>query len=261
MDKPLVGEWIIRSISPLPNFGQGFETGQRLRFYLWLIADPAQPLTELTLEWRRGEERVPAGYGKLVNYGWHPEERILVPVAVQAPREAGTWELIVTGVDGVGNAVSVPLEVVEFMASERNFDPPTPAVTQSATFGDAIRLLGYDLIEGENNTVELTLHWESLAPLDKSYTAFVHLLDANGVIIPDAGQDKLPLDGVRLTDSWVEGEYISDTFTLTIPAIDYTTPYQIEIGWYDAQDPAFPRLPAIGEGADGSRVLLQGDVP
>jgi mannosyltransferase len=261
VDKPLVGDWIIRSISPLPNFGQGLETGQRLRFYLWLIADPDQPLTEMTLEWRRDEEWVPAGYGKLVNYGWHPEERILVPVAVQAPREAGTWELIVTGIDGAGNVVSVPLKEVEFATSEHNFNPPAPAVVQSATFGDAIRLLGYDVNEGENNTVEITLHWESLVPLDKSYTAFVHLLDVNGVIIPDAGQDKLPLNGARLTDSWVEGEYISDTFILTIPATGYTTPYQIEIGWYDANDPAFPRLPAIGDGADANRVLLQVDFP
>jgi mannosyltransferase len=262
IEQPLLGEWHITDFSSFSD--PVFTTilaGQSLPVYLWLVADASHPITHIGFVWQENGHIIEIEPRPLVNYGWRTGDEFVVPFRVRTPTEAGTWELGVQAFDEAGDTVVVSLDTYEIEASEVNFVAPTPVVTQSATFGDSIRLLGYDLIKGADNTVELTLHWESLAPLDKSYTAFVHLLDANGVIIPDAGQDKLPLDGARLTDNWVEGEYISDTFTLTIPAIGYTTPYQIEIGWYDAQDPTYPRLPAIGEGADGNRVLLQGDVP
>jgi hypothetical protein len=108
--------------------------------------------------------------------------------------------------------------------------------------------------------VPLTLWWRFAGPLPG---ATLHLAWQRGLvltgeeqIVPGAGQDKLPLDGSRLTDSWIEGEFITDTFRLTLPQGAPPPPYQIEIGWYAASDPTLPRLPATGTGADEDRVLL-----
>jgi hypothetical protein len=121
-------------------------------------------------------------------------------------------------------------------------------------------LLGYELNSStlrRGDTLRLTLYWQALDEMDESLTTFAHLLDAHGMIVPGAGHDKLPLDGARLTDSWVAGEFLTDTFSLPLPDTLPSGPYTIEVGWYDAADPHFPRLPATGQGADQDRVLLR----
>lgn len=257
INQPLLGDWkVTEFLPPSDSLFTTIHSGQRIPLYLWLFADPSHPITEVGFVWQHEHEQVVIEPLPLVNYGWQAEDEFVMPFIVRTPTEAGTWQLAVQAFDAEENLATVVLDTYEIEASETNFTPPNPATSQTATFGDAIRLLGYDVIGTDGNTIQVTLYWESLTPLDKSYTSFVHLLDANGVIIPDAGQDKVPLDGARPTDGWVEGEYLSDTFTLTIPAEGYATPYQIEIGWYDAQDPTFPRLPAYGKGADVNRVFL-----
>jgi 4-amino-4-deoxy-L-arabinose transferase-like glycosyltransferase len=262
INQPLLGDWEVTKFSPTSDsLFTALHSGQRIPLYLWLSADSSHPITEIGFVWQRGDEKLELERFPLMNYGWQAGDEFVVPFAVRTPTEAGTWELAVEAFDAAGNRASVMLDEYEVESSDYNFNPPTPDTLQAATFGEAIRLLGYSANEGAGNTLQLTLHWESLIPLDTGYTTFVHLLDANGVLIPNAGQDKVPLDGARPTDSWVEGEYLSDTFTLTIPTEGYATPYQIEIGWYDAQDPTLPRLTAIGDGADGNRVLLQYELP
>jgi len=262
INQPLLGDWELTEFSPSSDSRfTTIQAGQRIPLYLWLSADPSHPITEIGFVWQRGDEEVVMETLPLANYGWQAGDEFVVPFRVRTPTEAGAWELVVQAFDAAGNRASVVLDSYDIEASDYNFSVPIPSIPQAATFGEAIRLLGYDLSEGEGNTLRVTLHWESLVPLDKSYTTFVHLLDANGVIVPNTGQDKVPLEGARPTDSWVEGEYLSDAFTLTIPPEGYATPYQIEIGWYDGQDPAFPRLTATGEGADGNRVLLKNPLP
>lgn len=72
----------------------------------------------------------------------------------------------------------------------------------------------------------IILDWKPLQPIDRSLTAFVHLIDADGTIL--AQQDRPP-SGYPTTD-WTVGEQIRDTFTL--PPIDCPT-CQIITGFYD----------------------------
>jgi hypothetical protein len=67
------------------------------------------------------------------------------------------------------------------------------------------------------------------------------------------------MNGARATTGWVANEYVADTYDLVIKPETPAGKYTIEIGWYDAKDPAFARLPVLDEsGAPASdHVILQ----
>ncbi|HEY3342349.1 MAG TPA: phospholipid carrier-dependent glycosyltransferase, partial [Anaerolineae bacterium] len=90
-----------------------------------------------------------------------------------------------------------------------------------ATFGQSIALEGYDLQDGR-----LTLYWRSLKPVDKSYSVFVHLLDANGKL---ASQADGPVPYATLF--WDTGEQVLDVRALT----SLNGVKAISVGLYDAQ--------------------------
>jgi hypothetical protein len=96
---------------------------------------------------------------------------------------------------------------------------PSPAVAKTANFGDLFELIGYDL-----QPDSVTLYWHTLKETDTDYTAFVHVLDADGNIL--AQHDSAPHNGDYPTSLWATGEYVSDT--ISIP----TTGSSIEVGWY-----------------------------
>ncbi len=63
--------------------------------------------------------------------------------------------------------------------------------------------------------IETTLIWSTLEGTPRSYTAFVHLLDENGVLL--AQHDGIPLDGTRPTMTWQVGETLLDRHDLVLP--------------------------------------------
>ena len=94
----------------------------------------------------------------------------------------------------------------------------------------------------------MTLYWRADAAIHTTYTVFVHLLDANESVIVNADHaPPKPMPG------WVRGEIITDAVTLTIPPDLPPGEYALEIGLYDAADPAFTRL-ALTNGQN--RVML-----
>ena len=92
------------------------------------------------------------------------------------------------------------------------------------------------------------LYWRAEAGFDTSYTVFTHALDADDTVVINA--DHLP---PKPTTGWVPNEIIIDPITLTIPADLPPGTYPIEVGLYDAADPAFSRLPLTG---GDSRLIL-----
>lgn len=159
----------------------------------------------------------------------------------------------------VGRADGAPIAGIEIVGRARVFDKPNPQSAHSARFGDAIELVGYDLAETDLRAGEpfnITLYWRALKPTDKPYTAFVHLLDANGKVIGQ--KDAPPLDGEAPTDSWVANEYIADTYSFDIAADAPAGAAVIEIGFYDAL--AGTRLPVTEAdvAGRGDHVLLEG---
>ncbi len=111
-----------------------------------------------------------------------------------------------------------------------------PTYTTRVDFAGAIALIGYDLHEGKGaaptggfaeptkapygqeqgssgeDSVVLTLYWQSLSPADKNYIVFIHLLDASGQVIAQADA---PLTGNAYPTSWWSpGEVIADRRSL-----------------------------------------------
>lgn len=102
-----------------------------------------------------------------------------------------------------------------------------------AIMGDRMALLAYErqgpLLHGA--TVRLTLYWQSLQPMEKDYTVFVHIVDAAGQIWGQ--QDSMLVSGERPTSSWELGEIIEDEYQLTVDVEGPREGYTIELGVYD----------------------------
>lgn len=106
-----------------------------------------------------------------------------------------------------------------------------------------IRLLGARLersIFAPGETVELRLFWQALAPVDKNYTVFTHLLTPNEHML--AQHDSQPVGGQRPTKTWKVGEVVEDRHWIHIPAGTESGQYTIEVGMYRPMEPGMPRL-------------------
>jgi mannosyltransferase len=102
-----------------------------------------------------------------------------------------------------------------------------------ANLGKQVRLLGYALSAEQvapGETLLLTLYWQTLAPMDKRYTVFTHLLDATEQI--QAQMDSEPEGGGLPTDRWTVGQVIQDNYALTVSADAVPGPHVIEVGMY-----------------------------
>jgi hypothetical protein len=104
-----------------------------------------------------------------------------------------------------------------------------PEFVRTAVFGEAIRLLGYDLPPGEGPA--LTLYWESLAVVTESYDLFVHLVDSNGQIV--AQLDQKPVGGLAATDVWRVGDIVRDPLVLALPQTVPAGEYALRVGVYE----------------------------
>jgi hypothetical protein len=141
----------------------------------------------------------------------------------------------------------LPLTMVETIDRPHNFEAPTPQITLEVNFSDQAQLAGLDLPQTTvkaGGSLPLTLYWQALAPLDRSWKVFVHLVDSQGNIVSQ--QDQIPGAGQFPTTSWLPNEYLVDSYHLLIPA---DTPpgrqaYRLEIGLYDASS----RLPVVEAG-------------
>jgi hypothetical protein len=118
--------------------------------------------------------------------------------------------------------------------------PPMESATQptDAIFGP-LRLIAY-ATRIDSTMLFVELHWSADEPPDKDYTAFVHVIGADGTLI--AGQDRQPLGGYRRASAWQPGEVVVDrfVFALTLEQLDGA---RVEIGWYAW--PSLERLPLI----------------
>ncbi|NLE75933.1 MAG: hypothetical protein GX605_04175 [Chloroflexi bacterium] len=184
----------------------------------------------------------------------HDLHRLTLP----ADLEAGRYRLIAGLLDpatrsrwevesgaGRGNDV-VPLGEVEVTTRLHIWAEPTASSAASATFGERLRLVGYDLDGGTlrpGGQVRLTLHWQALATPAESYAVFVHLTAADGSLA--AQDDHLPGDGLLPTPGWLPGEYVADEHRLTVPPWAGPGAYRLWVGWYRPSDGQ--RLPVTSD--------------
>jgi 4-amino-4-deoxy-L-arabinose transferase-like glycosyltransferase len=106
----------------------------------------------------------------------------------------------------------------------------------SATFGNAIDLLGYDpdgAVWHTGQTAQLTTYWRTRHPNEFNYVLFVHLTPvADPAGAPLFQDDRQPCDGSYPTTAWTADEIVADFRKLTIPSDLRPGEYELSVGWY-----------------------------
>ena len=127
------------------------------------------------------------------------------------------------------------------------------------TFADAIRLVGYEVDKSEvtpGDKLTVIAYWQALRLIDRSYTAFVHVVDGDGVI--EAQRDTYPGLGNYPTTLWRPGEVFADPYVVHIPETAYA-PLEtaVRVGLYERGG---ERLPASngGDTATIGQVTIRG---
>ena len=139
--------------------------------------------------------------------------------------------------------------------------PPQPTVTMQpngAQFGNVIQLSAVNFAAAvplqARETFTVTLLWEVLNPPAADYTAFIHLLDAQGNRA--TGFDQAPATRFP-THYWRSGDRIVSEFAIPLPTA--AGGYQLWAGLYESQSSGTLRLPisaAAGQSTGDGEVLI-----
>ncbi|MCS7179407.1 MAG: hypothetical protein N0A03_09105, partial [Anaerolineae bacterium] len=127
----------------------------------------------------------------------------------------------------------------------RHADPGAvrPQHSLRAQFGDAIRLLGYDLsARPEKRFLDVTLYWQAMAPITDDYVMALQLVS------PIPGDDTLrwtydswPGRGNYPTTAWRPGEVVRDRYRFHLPAADFPTQaWDLQVVLYRPETGALP---------------------
>jgi hypothetical protein len=244
---------------PLTLLWQGLASlDEEYTSLLWLD-DGALPESEAGLalssrypptSWQQGE--VVRDWQSFLIPGYTEDGRYHLRMQVRAgnqPLSRLLWRL------PMGNVVD--LGEIQIEGRERSFELPSPQERLEASLGNSVRLLGYDLEPADahaGDTLHLTLYWQSSAPMDTSYTVFVHLLDRRGQI--QAQSDSTPGAGALPTTSWAQGEIIADTHEIPLPPHLASGLYPVAVGMYDVATGARLLASHVNGQSLGDQVLL-----
>jgi hypothetical protein len=123
------------------------------------------------------------------------------------------------------------LAVYNIIKTERIFDEPESALQVDAAFGEIAVLRGAS-IEQTAHEIRVELVWQAIETPSDDYVVFVQVLDANGALL--AQSDTQPVNGERPTSSWIADEYITDSHTVNLDALNYEGQGTIIVGMYHA---------------------------
>ena len=146
----------------------------------------------------------------------------IIPVEIYSTEalEADTGEPVLVGPVEVPRRAPLPVEALDI-------EHP-----QEAILGDKVRLLGYNMESGfrPGDGIHLTLFWQCLEEMERSYIVFAHLVDPGDNLV--AQKDNPPVDGFYPTTKWEVGEIVRDQYDLLISPEAQSGEYQLEIGMY-----------------------------
>jgi len=217
---------------------------------------------EATGAWRRFEVSIAEGE-TLFHCELHgPEE---AQARMDLSSYGGQDVRLVLRTVGQGDDTSPGLWCAPQIESTRSWLLPYPlpadagVQSQSATFGDALELLGYRLETPQatpGGRTRLTLYWHTRQRLTTGYTVFVHLLDEAGEM---RGQrDGQPVNGTCPTTLWSPEKVIVDRHVVPVNGDAPPGQYRLAVGLYNLA--TLQRLPAFdstGRRLDGDRLLLE----
>jgi hypothetical protein len=113
---------------------------------------------------------------------------------------------------------------------------PLQEIPLGATVGGSVILEQADTLAAAHagDVLPLALYWRASLPLSADYHVFVHLLDAEGNHVAQAGGQ--PVLWTRPTSSWAPGERVQDRHTLSLPADLPPGTYTLIAGLYLSQN-------------------------
>jgi hypothetical protein len=238
----------------------------------WLAQNPSPDdhLLQLELVNRDGQVSVAWDRSPVADFyptsAWQPGEYLRGPLQLTLPGaiEPGRYQLRVRLLDSAGKRIPVSgsrprqalgglirwqapvdgtsLVLADIMISDRSvpserphaFDMPTSATPLDVELDQQVELLGYELHTADavlGGQIELTLYWRGGGATDTPFKVFAHLGD--GTHLPVAQHDGPPGGGCCPTDSWVEGEVVTDRHIIALGPDVSPRIYNLTVGMYD----------------------------
>jgi uncharacterized membrane protein len=203
---------------------------------------PGEIVVTETMPWQLGDEWSLA-VGVLAGPDWSDWSQRLKVNVVETPSpprrfEASTWVRL-------GSFERQGRRWVEITPGDPDMQP---ANLVSADLDGKMALLGYDLspdVGEAGRDLEVTLYWRALAPMERDYTVFVHLVDPDGRLM--AQHDGQPWWEVSLpTSTWGPGEELRDQHRLSLPPDLAPGTYSLQVGAYYWE--TLERLPLMENG-------------
>ncbi len=163
-------------------------------------------------------------------------------ICALVPRKFGTHTVGALSAAMIVLSVSVPLVsiVPTYARPELRLGETGLSYERSLqiSFSDKVKLLGMDLpsdrIE-EGQDLAVTLYLSSSSQMDKDYSLFIHVLDAEGVTVGKI--DSYPGRGALPTRLWPPGYVVKDSYTIPISTPRRTAEVlRVEAGFYDVHD-------------------------
>lgn len=221
-------------------------TGESVDLALWWHATEPVPQTTIRLELMGSNNA-----GRILNYAqpvhntypftsWQTPQFLIDWQTVRVPHNipAGEYRLLARFLDGADTTLATAdLGPLRVSVTERNFTVPDVIRPFPATFGNEIKLLGYNLSPlGQPDQYQLDLIWQAQTEPSNDYTVFVHLLQADGSCTPCLWQqDVMPQQNQYPTSRWLADEVVTDSYQIMLPPDTPPGSYQLEIGLYIAE--------------------------
>jgi 4-amino-4-deoxy-L-arabinose transferase-like glycosyltransferase len=189
-----------------------------------------------------GGRRTYPGLGNLPTDRWTPGrsfcDTVLVQVSPDAPTPLGAAleigfidpktddRLQPTSADGHSLELAAGRGVPILSPNEL----PTGEQPVSYVLGDAIGLVHAQIVRATEDTITLTLTWQSLQSIPYDATTFVHLTGKDDDLLAQA--DRQPLEGRLPTSYWIPGQVVTDTINLPLTKDSYNGPFVLTVGMY-----------------------------
>ena len=111
-----------------------------------------------------------------------------------------------------------------------NVTPELPVRLEEGISLDRVEVASNQVKRGD--AIVLFLYWFAANKIDKDYSVFAHLVDANGKMV--SGYDSQPARGNRPTHAWTPQQTELDAIVLPVdPGTPTGRGYRLEIGMYD----------------------------
>ena len=133
-----------------------------------------------------------------------------------------------------------------------------------AIFGDAVELMGIDFQPAEphaGDSVEVSFYYRVIDEAEEDWKIFVHV-DDHGGHGDRINKDHWPANERYRTNYWRRGEFVKDTWKLSIPGYYQGDGYDLWTGFYqEGKDDRWPLSNRATVQNDGQNRVLAGMVP